>query len=106
MCPGLCQKQRDQQGKGGDCLPCETPHGVLHTVLESLSQEKPGSAVAGPENIHKNSQRDGTSLFQRQAETAGIFQLEEEKTLGRPCCGLIVFKRGLQRRGSVTFYSK
>ena len=65
-CPGLRQKQCGQQGEEGDSAPLlrsgETPSGVLHPALDLSAQERHGRVGAGPEEGHKNDQRDGTPL--------------------------------------------
>jgi len=49
----------------------------------------------GPEEGHKNDQRDGTPLLRGKAERVGAVQPGEEKAPGRPYCGLSVLKGGL-----------
>jgi len=65
--PGLHQKKRVQQVKGGDFAPLlcsgETPSGVLRPALEALAQESHGSAGGGPEEGHKNAQRAVTPFL-------------------------------------------
>jgi len=60
--PGLHQKLRGQQVEGADSAPLlcsgETPPGVLCPALEFSAQER-----HGPEEGHKNDQRDGTPLL-------------------------------------------
>ena len=62
--PGLPQKQRSQQVKGGDSAPSlhsgETPPGVLRPALEPSAQER---HRAGPEEGHKDDQRSGAPLL-------------------------------------------
>jgi len=93
--PGLHQKQRDQQGKGGDSAPLlgsdETPPGVLYPALEPSEQEKHGPVGAGPEEGHKNDLRAGTPLPWGKAVQPG-----EEKALGTPYRSLLVPEGGLQ----------
>jgi len=65
--PGLHQKKRGQQVKGGysDPLVCsvETPPGVLHPAPEPSAHERHGAVGVGPEEGHKNDQRDGAPLL-------------------------------------------
>ena len=97
--PGLHQQKHGQQVEGGDSAPLlcsgETPPGVLHPALESSAQERHGPVGAGPEEGHKNDQRDGTALLRGKAERVGVVQPGEEKAPGRPSCGLSILKRGL-----------
>jgi len=65
--PGLHQKRRGQQAKGGDsaALLCsgQTPSVVLHPPLEPSAQERHGPAGVGPEEGHKNDPRAGVPLL-------------------------------------------
>jgi len=65
--PGLHQKQRGQQGKGGDSAPLlcsgETPPAVLRPALEPPAQEGHTADGAGSEEGDKNGQRDGALLL-------------------------------------------
>ncbi|XP_054074469.1 uncharacterized protein LOC128916587 isoform X1 [Rissa tridactyla] len=55
--PGLYQKQRGQQGEGGDAAPLlrsgETPPGVPHPALGPLAQKRHGPVGASPEEATK-----------------------------------------------------
>jgi len=61
-------------------------------------QERHGPVGAGPEEGHKNDQRDGTPLLQGEAERVGAVRPGEEKAPGTPYCSLSVFKGGLEER--------
>ena len=76
------------------CSP-ESSHGVLCPALASTVEERHGPIGAGPEEGHKNNQRDGTPLLRRKAERVGIIQPREEKSPGSPYCGFSVLKVGL-----------
>ena len=85
--PGFHQKQCGEQVKGSDSAPLlcsgETPSGVLCPALEPPAQERHGPAGAGPEEGHKNDQRDGTPLLQGKAERElGLFSLEKRRLWG------------------------
>ena len=65
--PGLHQKQRGQQVKGGDSalLLCsgENPPEVLCPALEPSAPERHGPVGAGPEEGHEDGQRDEAALL-------------------------------------------
>ncbi|KAJ7399938.1 rna-directed dna polymerase from mobile element jockey-like [Pitangus sulphuratus] len=84
---------------------CETPPGVLHLALESSEHEKHRPVRAGLEEDHKDDQRAGAPLLQRQAERARAFQPGEEKALERPSYGLPVPEGSLQERWRGTFFT-
>jgi len=58
--PGLHQKKRDQQVKGGDSTPLfrsvDAPPAVLSPALEPSAQERSGPVRADPEEGHQNDQ--------------------------------------------------
>jgi len=65
--PGLNQKQRGQQGEGGDSASLlysgETSPGVLQPALEPSAQERHGQVGEGPEKGHKDDPRAGAPLL-------------------------------------------
>ena len=77
-----------QQVEGSDSAPLlwsgETPSGVLCPALEPSAQERHGTVGAGPEEGHKDAQRDGTPLVWGKAERVGAVQPGEERAVGRP----------------------
>ena len=79
--PGLHQKQRGQQVKGGDSAPLlccgEIPPGVLLPALEPSAQERHGPVGAIPKEGHNNDLRAGTPLLWGKAEGVGLFSLEK-----------------------------
>ena len=85
--------------EGEDSAPLphcgETPPGVLHLALEPSAQERHGPAGVGPEDGHKNDQRDGTPILRGKAERVGAVQPGEEKALERPCSSILVSEGGL-----------
>ena len=96
--PGLHQKQRGQQGEGGDpasllCTGQASPE-VLHPDVESSVQERCGPVKARPKEDHRNDPRGGAPLLRGQAERAGDVQPEKEKAPGRPESSLSVSKGG------------
>ena len=66
----------------------ETPPGVLRPAREPSAQEIHGPIGAGPEEGHKNDQRDGTPLLWGKADRVGAVQLGGEKASGRPYSSL------------------
>ncbi|GAB0209032.1 hypothetical protein GRJ2_003368900 [Grus japonensis] len=66
-CPGLHEKQWDQQVKGGDSAPLlrsgEAPPGVLRPALGSPVQERHGAVGESPEEGHEADRRAGAPLL-------------------------------------------
>jgi len=58
---------KSQQVEGGDSAPLlrsgKTPPGALRPALEPSVQERHGPVGAGPEEGHKNDQRDGAPVL-------------------------------------------
>lgn len=81
-----CIKRSDQQVERGDSnsLLCShgTSPGVLHPVLEPLTQEGHGAVGASPEKNQEDDQRAEAPPQWAQAEQAGAFQSGEQKALG------------------------
>jgi len=86
--PGLHQEKHGQQVEGADSAPLfcsgETSPGVLRPDEELSAQDRHGPVGAGPEEGHRNDQRNGTPLLRGKAERLGVVQLREVKALGRP----------------------
>jgi len=89
--PGLHPQQRGQQGEEGNSAPLlrsgETPPGVLRPALEPSAKDRHGPVGAGPEEGHRNDERE--------AERVGAVQPGKEKAVGRPYCSLPVPEGGL-----------
>lgn len=89
--PG-CSVWNINQGKLGNSpfvlRSGETPPAVLRPALGSSAQERHGPVGAGPEEGHKNEQRDGEPLLWGKAERVGVVQPGEERAPGRPYCSL------------------
>ena len=51
-----------------------------------------GHDRADPEESHENEQRPGTPLLRRKAERLRVVQPGQDKTLGRPPCGISIHK--------------
>jgi len=99
--PGLHQKHHGQQVGEGILSLCfgETLPRVLCPALEPSGQERHGPVEAGPEEGHKNDQRDGTPLLWGKAERVGVVQSGEENSLGRPYSSLPVPEGAYKRAG-------
>jgi len=86
--PGLHQKQRGQQGKGGDSAPLlhsgVTPPGVLRPAPEPSAQARHRPDGVCPKEGHKNYQKTLVPLPGGKAERLGVVQPGEEEALGRP----------------------
>ena len=97
--PGLHQKERGQQVKGGYCAPLlhsgETPPAVLRPALEPSAQEGHGAVGVGPKEGHENHERDEAPLLRGQAERVGVIEPGGEKAAWRPYCGLSIHKGGI-----------
>ena len=65
--PGPHQEKRGQQVEAGDSAPLlqsgETSLRLLHPALEPSIQEGYGAVGVGPEEGHRNDQRDGAPLL-------------------------------------------
>lgn len=59
--------------------PCDTPSGVLWTVLRSSAKERRRPVVAGPGKGHGDDQKDGAPLLWKQTERVTVVQPEEEE---------------------------
>jgi len=68
--------------QGGDCPPllcsCETSSAVLHPCLRLPAQKKMWSCCSRSRGGHKDAQKAGALLLQRETEGAGLVQLGED----------------------------
>ena len=86
--PGLPQKQRGQQGKGGDSAPLlrsgETPLESCVQLWSPQHRKDMDLLEWAQRRATKIVKRDGTPLLRGKAETVGAVQPGEEKSPGRP----------------------
>ena len=103
--PGLRQKQRGQQAKGGDSAPLLwwDPTGSPASSSETLSTGQTWTCWSGARGGHKNGPRPGTPLLSGKAERVGAVQTAEEKVPGRPDCNLSVVKGAYNKDGDKPF---
>jgi len=84
--PGLHQKQRGQQGEGGDSAPLlrsgESPPGVLHPALEPSAQDRHGPVGAGPEEATKFIRGMEHLSYEEKLRELVFFSLEEKRLWG------------------------
>jgi len=107
--PGMLQKQLGQQGKWGDSalLLCsgETPPGVLCPALEPSAQERHGPVGVGPEEGHKNDQRDENLSCEDRLRELGLFSLEKRRLWGDLVASFQYLKWDYKKAGEGLFTS-
>jgi len=76
---------------------------LLQYCVQAWGPQYRKDVGVGPEDGHRDDQRAGALLLQRQVEGVGLVQLGEEKTMGRPHCSLPVLKGSYEQQQDQLF---